>query len=111
MKVVVYGMQLSAYETVATARPVTGFKNMKNMNNNYLKGGCPEMSNIFSTEAKQLTHISSVYFINLHFIPGTAERTQATVRQKRSRYDGKPELLPRVVTEPMNVIACQWLFF
>lgn len=103
-------MQLSGYETVATPRPVIGFKDMKNMNNNGLKGGSPEMRNIFSTKAKQLAHISCVYFINLHFIPGTAERTQATVGQKRSRYDGKPELLPRVVTEPMSVIACQWFF-
>ena len=103
-------MQLSGYETVATPRPVIGFKDMKNMNNSGLKGGSPEMRNIFSTKAKQLAHISCVYFINLHFIPGTAERTQATVGQKRSRYDGKPELLPRVVTEPMSVIACQWFF-
>ena len=103
-------MQLSGYETVATPRPVIGFKDMKNMNNNGLKGGSPEMRNIFSTKAKQLAHIGCVYFINLHFIPGTAERTQATVGQKRSRYDGKPELLPRVVTEPMSVIACQWFF-
>lgn len=103
-------MQLSGYETVATPRPVIGFKDMKNMNNNGLKGGSPEMRNIFSTKAKQLAHISCVYFINLHFIPGTAERTQATVGQKRSRYGGKPELLPRVVTEPMSVIACQWFF-
>lgn len=103
-------MQLSGYETVATPRPVIGFKDMKNMNNNGLKGGSPEMRNIFSTKAKQLAHISCVYFINLHFIPGTAERTQATIGQKRSRYDGKPELLPRVVTEPMSVIACQWFF-
>lgn len=103
-------MQLSGYETVATPRPVIGFKDMKNMNNNGLKGGSPEMRNIFSTKAKQLAHISCVYFINLHFIPGTAERTQATVGQKRSRYDGKLELLPRVVTEPMSVIACQWFF-
>lgn len=103
-------MQLSGYETVATPRPVIGFKDMKNMNNNGLKGGSPEMRNIFSTKAKQLAHISCVYFINLHFIPGTAERTQATIGQKRSRYDGKLELLPRVVTEPMSVIACQWFF-
>ena len=47
MKVMVYGMQLSGYETVATVRPVNGFKNMKNMNNNDLKGGCLEMRNIF----------------------------------------------------------------
>ena len=97
--------------TVETRNPVNVFKDMKNMKSNDLKRGCPEMRKITSIKSKQVTHCSCIYFINFYFIPGTAERAQSAVRQKRSRYDGKPELLPRVAIEPVRAIGCQWLFF